>query len=126
MVAIKILDFTTVNVPGHEKQSGQSLNRPSVQTDSTVLPVTKPLNLIDIFVCQIDATCIANLPINDQNLAVVSVVISYRQTGNHLIKFMGINPHLSQPFGIVSCQGRHTTNIIIKEFDLNSFFHFLL
>ena len=77
MVTVKILDFPTVDVPVHEKKSGQGLNSPSIQADSTVLPVTKPLNVVDVLVCQIDTTRIADLPINDQNLTVVSVVICH-------------------------------------------------
>ena len=77
MVAVKILDFPTVDVPVHEEESRQGLNSSSIQTDGTVLPVTKPLNVVDVLVCQIDTTRIADLPINDQNLAVISVVISH-------------------------------------------------
>ena len=126
MVAVKILDFSTVDVPVHEEESRQGLNSSSIQTDGTILPVTKPLNMVDVLVCQIDTTRIADLPINDQNLTVVSVVISHCYTGDHLVKFMGINSHLSQSFGIVPSQGCHTADIVIKEFDFDPLFHFLL
>ena len=71
--------------------------------------------MVDILIGQIDTTCIGNLPINNHDFTVVTVVISNGQTWNHLVKFVGFNPSTTKLDGVISRQGCHTTNIIIEK-----------
>ena len=120
MVLVKVCDFPAVDVPVHEKEPRQSLDCPTFQADSTIFPVSKTNNMIDILVCQIDAASIANLTVNDQNLAVVTVVVGYRHSRNHLVKLISLDAHLAQFTRIIARQSCHATNIIIEQLDFNA------
>ena len=76
--------------------------------------------MVDVLICQIDTTCIGNLPIDNHDFTVITVVIGDGQAWNHLVKFMGFNPSSTKLDGIISRQGSHTTNVIIEEFDFYS------
>ena len=120
MVLVKVCDFPAVDVPVHEKDPRQSLDCPTFQAHTAIFPVAKTDDMIDILVSQIDAASVADLTVNDQNLAVVTVVIGYRHTRNHLVKLISLNAHLAQLTRIITRQSGHAANIIIEQLDFNS------
>ena len=120
MVLVKVCDFPAVDVPVHEKEPRQSLDCPTFQAHTAIFPVTKTNDMIDILVSQIDAASIANLTVNDQNLAVVTIVIGYRHPRNHLVKLISLDAHLAQLTRIIAWQSGHAANIIIEQFDFNA------
>ena len=120
MVLVKICDFPAVDVPVHEKKPRQSLDCPTFQADTAIFPMAKTDDMIDILVRQIDTASIANLTVNDQNLAVVTVVIGYRHPRDHLVKLISLDTHFAQLTRIIAWQSSHAANIIIEQFDFNA------
>ena len=120
MILVKVCDFPTVDIPVHEKEPRQSLDRPTFQAHTAIFPVSKTNDMIDVLVSQIDTASIANLAVNDQNLAVVTIVIGYRHSRNHLVKLISLDAHLAQLTRIIARQSSHAANIIIEQLDFNA------
>ena len=120
MVLVKVCDFPAVDIPVHEKEPRQSLDCPTFQADTAIFPMAKTDDMIDILVSQIDTASIANLTVNHQNLAVVTIVVGYRHPRNHLVKLISLDAHLAQLTRIIAWQSGHAANIIIEQLDFNA------
>ena len=61
--------------PHLQKHQGKALDRVSFEHDGGVFPVSEPVDVVDVLIGQIHAAVECSMPINDQNLAVVPIII---------------------------------------------------
>ena len=76
----------TEGVPEIQKRHGKVPHRSALDTQARILPVAEAGDLVDIFICQIDAAGVGHLAVYHHDLAVVAVVHHQREQRHHRVK----------------------------------------
>ena len=92
-----------VHVPELQEHHGIAPDGCPFQHDGGIFPMPKPHFFVDVFICQIRTAIERNVSINDQNFAVVTVVLGGRKQRTKRVEASALNVVLLGNFQEIAC-----------------------
>ena len=93
--------------------------------DHRVFPVPESLVVICVLIREVHAARIADLVIDDNYFAVVSVIDEVREDRGDRMERIGVDSHFLKLMDEVAWDGSITADVIKDDPDINAFFGFL-
>ena len=102
-------------MPHLQEHQREAARGRAAQADRAVLPVAEALALVDVFVGQIHAAGEGDLPVDDQDLAVVAIVVMGGDEGVDRREGAAFDAEHAQPLGIVPRQREEFAAAIVHH-----------
>ena len=107
-------------IPQLQKHGGQIGDAAAGQLDAGVLPVSKPVHLVDVFVSEVDAAGIADVSVNDADFSVVTIVQVRGDERKQAVKTNDLHAHRPKFFVVVMRERGNTSHIVIHQTDFDA------
>ena len=95
----------------------------ALEPHARVLPVAEVFDRVDVLVGKIDAARVADLPVDDGDLAVIAVVVHGRDDGDEGVELDAVDAHLAHGVVIVEMDLAHAADVVVHEMDFDPLFH---
>ena len=92
--------------------------------DHRVFPVSESLKVIRVLIREVHAACVADLVIDDNYFAVVSVIDEVREDRGDRMERIGGDSHFLKPMDEVARDCSIAANVIKDDPDIDAFFGF--
>ena len=115
-----------VEVPGSEEEGEEVSDGGTFDTEAGVFPMTVERFEVGVFVGEVDTAGVADLAVDDDDLAVVAVVMEAVDAGIELVRRGAMDADGLEVAVIAGGESEDTADIVVHDVDFDVLFDFCL
>ncbi len=113
-----------MEVPGGKEEGEEVGDSGAFETEASVFPMPVESFEVGVFVGEVDAAGVANLPVDDDNFAMVAVVMKAVEAGIEFVGRSAVNADGFEITVIAGGEGENAANVVVHNVDLDALLDF--
>lgn len=111
--------------PDGEEKKRKGINGFALKKDGVVFPMAEALNLVQVFVGEVEASAKSGMAVDHEDFAVIAVVLTNVEERPKMIIRLAFDAGFAEFCGISAWQGAQGSDVVIKKPNVQSFLGFL-
>lgn len=121
---VKLERSFTVEIPGSEKKSEEVGGGGTFETKAGVFPMTVEGFLIDVFIGEVNAAGVADFAVDNDNLAVVTVIVEAVNAGIEFVGWGAMDAKGFEVMVVVGGESEDTADVVVHDVNFNTLLDF--